>query len=69
MLKGQHLVMPWLVYHARLSVHVEMQFYETGLVDKKLWPFGEDLRKRFEQTRVSPLIEALTALLYDSHYR
>ncbi|EIE27459.1 PEPCase 1 [Coccomyxa subellipsoidea C-169] len=27
------------------------QFYETGLVDKKLWPFGEDLRKRFDQTR------------------
>jgi hypothetical protein len=31
------------------------QFYETGLVDKKLWPFGEDLRKRFEQCRVSVL--------------
>ena len=30
-----------------------LQFYETGLVDKKLWPFGEDLRKRFDQTRVS----------------
>jgi hypothetical protein len=23
-------------------------------VDKKLWPFGDDLRKRFEQTRVQP---------------
>lgn len=29
-----------------------LQFYETGLVDKKLWPFGEDLRRRFEQTKV-----------------
>ncbi|CAK0740175.1 hypothetical protein CVIRNUC_001230 [Coccomyxa viridis] len=27
------------------------QFYETGLVDPKLWPFGDDLRERFELTR------------------
>ena len=26
-------------------------------MDKKLWPFGEDLRKRFEQTRVRPDLE------------
>ena len=30
-----------------------LQFYETGLVDPKLWPFGDDLRERFELTRVS----------------
>ena len=29
-----------------------LQFYETGLVDPKLWPFGDDLRERFELTRV-----------------
>jgi len=32
-----------------------LQFYETGLVDPKLWPFGDDLRERFEMTRVSRL--------------
>ena len=32
-----------------------LQFYETGLVDPKLWPFGDDLRERFELTRVSCL--------------
>jgi len=40
-----------------VSVHsfaVAAQFYETGLVDPKLWPFGEDLRARFIQTRVRP---------------
>ena len=38
------------------SVH---QFYERGLVDESLWPFGAELRGKFEQTksallRVSP---------------
>lgn len=27
------------------------QFYEVALVDKSLWPFGEDLRKRFVRTK------------------
>ena len=27
------------------------EFYEKQLVDKELWPFGEDLRKRYEQTK------------------
>ncbi|KAL0034136.1 hypothetical protein WJX79_011096 [Trebouxia sp. C0005] len=27
------------------------QFYEVALVDKSLWPFGDDLRKRFNQTK------------------
>ena len=27
------------------------EFYEKELVDKKLWPFGEDLRKRYDQTK------------------
>lgn len=30
-----------------------VQFYEQNLVEPKLWPFGQDLRKRFEQTKVS----------------
>ena len=36
-----------------LRVLCALQFYETGLVDPKLWPFGDDLRERFELTRVS----------------
>ena len=35
-----------------------LQFYETGLVDPKLWPFGDDLRERFELTRVSRRLHA-----------
>lgn len=27
------------------------QFYEKELVDSKLWPFGEDLRVRYEKTK------------------
>ena len=27
------------------------QFYETGLVPKELWGFGEDLRKKFHATK------------------
>ena len=27
------------------------QFYETGLVPKELWGFGEDLRKKFHTTK------------------
>lgn len=27
------------------------QFYEKELVDKELWPLGEDLRERFENTK------------------
>ncbi len=27
------------------------QFYETGLVPKELWGFGEDLRKKFHMTK------------------
>lgn len=27
------------------------QFYEKELVDKELWPLGEDLRGRFEKTK------------------
>ena len=27
------------------------QFYEKELVDKELWPLGEDLRVRFEKTK------------------
>lgn len=27
------------------------QFYEVALVDKSLWPFGDDLRARFQQTK------------------
>ena len=27
------------------------QFYEKELVDKKLWPMGEDLRRRYQQTK------------------
>lgn len=27
------------------------QFYEKELVDKELWPLGEDLRERFEMTK------------------
>ena len=26
-------------------------FYEKELVDKELWPLGEDLRERFEKTK------------------
>ncbi|KAK9814631.1 hypothetical protein WJX72_009042 [[Myrmecia] bisecta] len=34
------------------------QFYEIGLVDKQLWPFGEDLRRRFDATKKA-LLEVL----------
>lgn len=44
-----------------------VQFYETGLVDKKLWPFGEDLRKRFEQTRVSLLARHTDSIIFHMH--
>lgn len=27
------------------------QFYEKELVDKKLWPLGDDLRERYEKTK------------------
>ena len=27
------------------------QFYETGLVPKELWGFGEDLRQKFHTTK------------------
>lgn len=27
------------------------QFYERELVDKKLWPLGDDLRARYEHTK------------------
>lgn len=30
------------------SVHT---FYERGLVDKKLWDFGAELRKKYEDTK------------------
>ena len=37
------------------------QFYETGLVPKELWGFGEDLRKKFHATK-SVLLKARTSL-------
>lgn len=45
-----------------------LQFYETGLVDPKLWPFGDDLRERFELTRVSfPLATCYYDCAYARH--
>ena len=59
----KQLAMPWLWRSHCASVMLKgawcaLQFYETGLVDPKLWPFGDDLRQRFELTRVCMCLNA-----------